>query len=51
MRVYSKRSSGVFKYMLEMSVPIHFAPDVDRTLFQWYFTVLRPAVSVLVGQG
>ena len=46
--MYSIWSRGVFKYMLEMSISIHFAPGVDRTLFPWILTVLRPSVSVLV---
>ena len=50
-RMYSYLSRGVLRYMLEMSIPIHFAPGVKRTLFQWILTVSNPAVSVLTSPG
>ena len=37
-------SRGVLRYMLEMSMPIHFAWG----LLRWVFMVLRPAALVLV---
>ena len=49
--MYSYRSSGVFKYMFEISMARNFAEGVERTLFHSNLTVSMSAVSVVTAPG